>query len=297
MKAPTKKRSIWMIMGIAAACLIVTAYLLYPMGFGLFASIRVSKAPGTAPAGFADVELNTADGVKLAGWWRPGANGAAIILLPGSNSNRDAQRPYADFLSKSGYGVLAIDLRGHGASGGNANAYGWQCLADVAAAVEFLKNQPGVQFIGALGLSMGGETLLGAASYCPEIKAIVSEGASHRCTADYLALPSNQSLIRSWTTRVMYWSVGLFTGQRQPTPIVYSIQNAPGTSYLLIAAGTLQKEIDYNSLFEKAAGESAALWAVPGVGHTGAYAANGEEYAERVTKFFNNSLLPAADSH
>ncbi len=290
MERKKKKHRVWKIIAVLAGCLAVSLYLLLPIGFGVFASIRPAKSCGTAPDGFQDVTLTTTDGVALEGWYAPGSNGSAILVLHGSKSNRDAVRPYVQFLKDNGYGVLAIDLRGHGLSGGHANAFGWQCTADVGAAVEFLKKQPGVDSIGALGLSMGGEVLLGAVSAYPEISAIVADGASERCTADYVALPANNNLWRSWTTRVMYWSVGLFTGAKPPTPITESIAGAPNTSLLLIAAGQSQNEIHYNTLFADIAGDRAQLWIVPNVGHTGAYAANSVEYAAAVSKFLESSL-------
>lgn len=278
------------IIGIIAAAALVALYLLLPVGMGAFAAIRPPKACGSAPAGFEDVKLTTADGVDLAGWYAKGTNDAAILLLHGSKSNRDTIRPYAEFLAKNGFGVLAIDMQGSGLSSGRANGFGWESANDVGAAVSFLEMQPDVKAIGALGISLGGEVLLSAASEYPKITAIVSDGASHRCTADYVALPSNSSIVRSWTTRVMYWSTGLFTGSSEPMAITESIANAPGTSLLLIAAGTVQKEIDYNKMYCEIAGNGATLRVVPGVGHTGAYSADSAKYAETVTNFFKTSL-------
>ena len=63
---------------------------------------------------------------------------------------------------------------------------GWYGDRDLIAAVAFLQHQRDVdpRRIGALGLSMGGEEAIGAATADPAIRAVVAEGATHRTAAD-----------------------------------------------------------------------------------------------------------------
>jgi pimeloyl-ACP methyl ester carboxylesterase len=58
--------------------------------------------------------------------------------------------------------VLLVDNRGHGASEGDPNAFGWDHETDVNAALDYLTTRADVDAdrIGGLGLSVGGETLL-----------------------------------------------------------------------------------------------------------------------------------------
>jgi pimeloyl-ACP methyl ester carboxylesterase len=152
----------------------------------------------------------------------------------------------------------------------------------------------GVSRIGALGLSLGGEVLLASAADEPELRAIVADGATYHSLADYLDLPSNRSLWRSWTTRVMYASAALFTGQRPPEQtILESISNATNTRLLLIAAGTKPSESDYGALYEAAAKGRAELWTVPNAGHTQGLSVSPEEYRARVLAFFQDTLVEA----
>jgi hypothetical protein len=90
----------------------------------------------------------------------------------------------------------------------------------VGAAVAFLQEQPEVQAIGGLGLSLGGEVLLGTASQHPAIRAIAADGASRRSTAELLALETERPLVRSFTARFMYASVRLFSGETPPKPLL-----------------------------------------------------------------------------
>jgi hypothetical protein len=68
-----------------------------------------------------DVSFPASDGVRLAGWYVPGHNGAAVIVLHGSHGTRSDTLAHVRMLVAAGYGVLAFDARGHGQS--------WPCAA------------------------------------------------------------------------------------------------------------------------------------------------------------------------
>ena len=277
-------------LGIILLCCALFLYVLLPAGMGAIASVRAARAIEPPPDGYSAEKLTAADGTELACWYAPGENGACIILVHGAKSNLASLTRHAAILNKAGFGVLAQTLRGHGGSGGRGNAFGWACGQDISAAVDFLKNK-GVDRIGALGLSLGGEVLLSAAADEPEIIAIAADGATQRCLADYFALETNRSLWRSWTTRVMYATVRLLSGQTPPErTILSSVKNASRTRFLFIAAGNVENESIYGGLFAEAAGDSAALFVVPGAGHTQGLAVATEEYTAWVIGFFEDAL-------
>jgi len=211
--------------------------------------------------------------------------------VPRSGDSREDVRSYAALLKKHGFGVLAIDLRGHGESGGSGNRYGWMGTHDVGAAVSFLQGRAAVKAIGGGGLSVGGAVLLGAASAYPALHAIVSEGASYRSFDEYYDLPSTHPLYRNFTTRVLFFSVNLFSGDDPPTPILDSITAAEATAFLFIAAGTKGREIDYNELFLKAVGDRGSLWVVPDAGHTQGFRRAPDQYEQHVIGFFAQTLV------
>ncbi len=277
--------------GILIGVLAGLLYIGLPVAMGIVAILPAKAGIGSPPAGFEDVTLHTADGIQLAGWYRPPANGIAILLLHGAGGSRENMRPYAEMLVKHGYGVLAFDLRGHGQSQGKTNRLGWQGTSDVGAAVAFLKEQEGIEHIGGLGSSMGGEVLLGAAAAYPDIRAIVADGATRRSTADYLALEANRPLVRNFTARVMYAAVRLLTGEQPPSPLLDSMVQSKSTRFLLIAAGQNKLETEFNQLFAGTLGSRASLWVVPGATHTGAFSLNPAAYEQRVIEFFQAELL------
>ncbi len=277
--------------GIVIGVLAGLLYIGLPAAMGIAAVLPAKAGTGSLPAGFKDVTLHTADGIQLAGWYHPPVNGAVILLLHGAGGSRESMRPHAEMLVKHGYGVLAFDLRGHGQSQGKTNRLGWQGTPDVGAAVAFLKEQEGIERIGGVGSSMGGEVLLGAAAEYPEIQAIVADGATRRSTVEYLALEANRPLVRNFTSRVMYATVRLLTGEQPPSPLFDSMVQSKSTRFLLIAAGQNKLETEFNQLFAKTLGSRASLWIVPGATHTGAFSLNPATYEQRVTEFFQAELL------
>jgi len=276
----------WLILGG-----ILALYIGFPVVMAAAAVWPARSDVAAAPDGFGDVTLTTASGTELAGWYSAGENGAAILVMHGAGGSRDGVRAYAEMLALEGYGVLAIDAQGHGESGGRTNRLGWRGTEDVEAAVAFLQEQDGVERIGALGSSMGGEIVLGACAACPEIRAIVSDGATHRSTAELLALPSERPIVRNFVPRVMHGAVRLFAWDSPPPPLLEEMQRARDTRYLLIAAGEEPAEVAYNELFASALDDRATLWTVPGVTHTRAYASDPDEFERRVLGFFGEELL------
>jgi pimeloyl-ACP methyl ester carboxylesterase len=265
-------------------------YLVLPAAFGVAALAPLREKVGPPPEGFERAALRTGDGVELQAWYAPPDNGAAVILIHGAGGSRESLRPYAALLRRHGYGVLALDLRGHGESGGRTNRFAWQGSRDVGAAVAFLSGRPEVASIGGLGLSAGGEALLGAAGAYPALAAIVADGATQRCTAELLALESERPLVRNFTARVMYAAVQLFSGEQPPAPLLDSMRQSGATAFLWIAGGREPMEVAFNQLFAGSLGGRGALWVAPDAGHVGAFGRYPEEYEQRVIDFFEEKL-------
>ena len=89
----------------------------------------IAGAQSLGVPGARDVSFTARDGVRLAGWYVPGRSKAAVIVLHGSHDTRIDALAHVRMLSAAGYGVLAYDARGHGASAGQTNALGWKGAA------------------------------------------------------------------------------------------------------------------------------------------------------------------------
>jgi pimeloyl-ACP methyl ester carboxylesterase len=107
------------------------------------------------------VELLAADGVRLAGrfWPAPDARlGYAVVHgLTGSSRRREVEA-ICTRLAGRGAGVVALDLRGHGASDGHSGLGAVEDL-DLAAAVGFLR-AAGYTRVATAGWSMGGSIVV-----------------------------------------------------------------------------------------------------------------------------------------
>lgn len=96
----------------------------------------------------------------------PEANGErppVVVMAHGYSADRASMSGLARSLARAGYGVLSIDLRGHGA---NTNRFGGDLHDDFAAAVTWAEESPFFdgERIAVLGHSMGASAALGFAT-------------------------------------------------------------------------------------------------------------------------------------
>src|SRR5436190_6788426 len=167
---------VWAQRIIAAPAMLVGVYLILgPIALGIVEVHKWREPIGPPPgAGYQDVAFRSSDGLRLAGWYHPSRNGAAILLVHGGNGDRQGPSDHARMLVRHGYGVLLYDSRGRGESEGAPNSYGWDWHKDVAGALDFLEHRPDVDRarIGALGLSTGADVVVETGPDRPDIKAI-----------------------------------------------------------------------------------------------------------------------------
>ena len=243
---------------------------------------------------YSDVTIRTGDDVRLSGWYVPARNRSAVVLLHGSGSTRTETLGQAAVLARHGYGVLLLDARGHGDSGGRGMDFGWYGDADIAAAVTYLQQRPDVdpRRVGAVGLSMGGEEAVGAAASDPRIRAVVAEGVEARTAADKSAwLPGGVAgTLQRGADAVSYWLTDLLTGAGPPISLRAAAAAAAPRPILLIAAGNSPDEARAAAAIRAAAPATVAVWVVPGAGHTGGLAARPAQWAARVTDFLEHAL-------
>jgi fermentation-respiration switch protein FrsA (DUF1100 family) len=200
-------------------------------------------------------------------------------------------------LVRYGYGVLLVDKRGYGDSGGSPNAYGWGSVRDIAAAVAWLRERPEVRgdAIGGLGLSVGGEQMIEAAAGDEDLRAVVSEGAGWRSARESFARqgPSAAELALQYPhDLVLTAAVWLLSGEPPPPSLERVAAEVSPRAVFLIYAEHGQGGEDLLSVpYYEAAGEPKELWKVPGAGHTGGLRAQPAEYERRVVAFFDRELL------
>lgn len=119
-----------------------------------------------------EARWRTAEGAVMSGLiYRPpgleaGRRAPAVLLSHGYINTREMQSPFAIELARRGFVVLAMDMTGHGGSGGNVGAAGF----GGPSALAHLRSLPFVDAgqIGLAGHSMGGGPILAAARAEPD---------------------------------------------------------------------------------------------------------------------------------
>lgn len=254
--------------------------------------------PADIGAPYDDVHLQTADGVRLGGWYIHSTNGAAVVMLAGATGVRSDELDHAAVLVRHGYGVLLLDVRGHGDSEGDAMLWGWYGDADVRPAVDFLAARPEVQpgRIGVVGMSMGAEEAIGAAADDHRIVAVVAEGASARGARDEgdpaRGLGGLLDRYFDWATRRV---ADLMTSASPPGALRSAIGAAESTHFFVIAAGTVNSEIAAADVFRRAAPDRVRVWIAAGAAHTEALDRYPIEWEQLVTAFLDTTFQQVTD--
>ena len=278
--------------GVAVLAGAATLFVLVPATIAIVATHRAREpvAPADLGRAYERVAFTTADGLRLAGWYVPSRNRAAVVLSPG----RRGPVPHARMLIRHGYGVLLFDRRGEGQSDGDFNAYGWGGDADLEAAIGFLSRRDDVdpERIGGLGLSVGGEMLLETAAEDERLRAVVAEGASVRSLAEHWDDPALSPAQKPFTPLAAQTLAVAVLGNEGPPPSLLDLVDdiTPRSLLLIRGLGGQPAEI-LNRAFYDRAGEPKELWEVPGAAHTAALAASPHEYERRVVGFFDHALL------
>ena len=107
-------------------------------------------------------------------------------------------------------------------------------------------------------------------------------------------LPSHQFMIRwlvALVTIPLFIFMPLFSGVQAPPALVDQVGRIAPRPVLLIAAGDIEAEVVFNTIYYEAAAEPKELWVAPDSGHMGAFHTYPEEYEERLIDLFDHALL------
>ena len=281
---------------IVAGSLVVTAFVLFTSAFS-YAITHAARAHVPAPdlgAPYDEVEFRTSDGLLLKGWYIESQNGAAVISFPGRAGSQSRAKMMADH----GYGVLLFDRRGEGESEGDPNLLGWQGERDVHAAVTFLQSRPDVdpQRIGGIGLSVGGEMMIEAATESSALTAIMSEGGSARSVRDNWA-NGGSSLDELIGVGFFSAATAMWTSNAPPADLKGLVSKIPASTATFFVYGEQgqPEEKPANVGFHEEARGYSEIWEVPGSGHMKGIEAQPAEYERRVVGFFDRTLLGDED--
>jgi dipeptidyl aminopeptidase/acylaminoacyl peptidase len=259
--------------------------------FAPWAQTELSKHPERVGiAGLEEVSFQSSDGTRLAGWYGPSRNRAAIVLTHGTNADRSSMVEETRILSEAGFGVLAFDWPGNGASEGRVR-WSREERQALTAAVDWLTRRPAVDpgKLGGLGFSMGGYVMAQVAAQDPRLRAVVLVAAP----TDYAQLTRWQnrkwSLLSELPAKLALYRSGMPAAEMRPIDVVHGIAPRP----LLVIGGDADQVVPAfmtRALYD-AAQDPKSLWIVPGASHGGYSQAMGVQYRLRLVNFFADNLL------
>ena len=124
-----------------------------------------------------DITLTTSDGVSISGWFIPvDQPRGTVVLVHGLNRTRIEMAKKVEPLHAWGFNCILIDLRHHGASGGDRTTFGLTEKLDVRAATDFaISKFPGPVIL--WGVSLGGATVTLAAAADPRVAGLITDSS------------------------------------------------------------------------------------------------------------------------
>jgi len=125
----------------------------------------------------AGTNVVTPDGVRLAGWYIPAANGSGpsgptLLIVHGWKANKTGALEFAPPFHEA-YNLVLLDLRNNGQSSGTQTTMGLREQGDVIRMLDWLETTKHPLWIGAVGNSMGAATVLSAAVADQRIRALI----------------------------------------------------------------------------------------------------------------------------
>lgn len=241
-----------------------------------------------------NVECQTADGVRLAGWTAsPPDPHATVVLFHGLRGNRGRMLSRMAFLLEAGYRCVAFDHRGHGESGGRWTSFGYHESRDVQAVLDFVHARCPDEPLAVLGVSMGGAALCFAAKHVRGCQAVILESVYHdlesafrnRVGVDY---PAWFNRFRSGVIWLTERRLGLRLPDLAPALHVHELNPAP--VLLLTGSDDPHAPPEDATRLHSLCGEPRELHIIPGAGHDDIMVKAADHYRGLILDFLRRTL-------
>ncbi len=259
--------------------------------------------PGTArdlrrltPADFAlsyeELQVRTADGLRLLTWLLPGARRAVVVVSGGYRGHISDVLGIAAALNRAGFPVVAYGWRGTPGSDHAPHTLGALEQRDLEAVIDAVEVRLGHLPVALLGYSMGGAVSLSVAAEDLRVSAVCTDSA-FADPVDLLMERARRRLPLPGAVMVpVMTALAGRTGARLHdfSPISRVGRIAPRPLLLIHGGADASVPVEHARRLFAAAGDPKELCVLPGVPHVGAYFADRAGYVERVLDFFDRSL-------
>ncbi|MDQ3860673.1 MAG: alpha/beta fold hydrolase [Actinomycetota bacterium] len=274
------------------------------LAVSLFVAVRFSapnreppeRTPADAGLEYREVSFESADRVPLEAWWVPPAEGEssrAAVLVHGWGGDKSDEHVIetAAIYASAGYGVLLLDLRGNGGSGGERRTLGYKETRDVQGALAWLAEEgfePGEVVLH--GWSMGGATVVRSAPGTGVAAVIEEAGYADLPLLLRRQLPETTGLPSLFSPGV-FLAAKLFLGfdpwAVQPSEDAARLREEGVPLFIIHSTDDEVVPFEHAELFESAYPE-ARLWKIEGLGHVEAY--THREYRQKLLSFLSENL-------
>src|SRR3989344_4582516 len=140
--------------------------------------IITNLAPSDFGLNYEEVLFNSADGIKLSGWFIPhNKTKSTVIVMHGYPADKANLLGVTEFLAKD-FNVLLFDFRSFGKSEGKYTTAGYLERNDLLGAIQYLEEEKNLTKIGLYGFSLGGAVAL--MTNHKNIKAVATDSAYAR---------------------------------------------------------------------------------------------------------------------
>lgn len=227
--------------------------------------------------GAEDVTFETADGLRLFGWFRQGPPGSTtVVVMNGNAGDRSHRAPLAAALAREGFGVLLFDYRGYAGNPGTPSERG--LLADARAAVDHVASRSDVDpaRIAYYGESLGAAVAVALSAERPPAALILR--------SPFTSLEDIAKLHYPWLP------VGALLVERYPVVDLVPNVRAP----LLVIAGTADRIVPlrYSQRVYDAAAQPKRFLAIEGADHNDLAMLAGPQLVAAVAALLRQGEVP-----
>ncbi|MBT4866496.1 MAG: alpha/beta fold hydrolase [Planctomycetaceae bacterium] len=309
----------WIVGGLLVALFIIE-FILHGLYGAIMLRSFVRKLPFNVEAHPQNpdaerIEFPTTNGLTLRGSLRRQVDGPSrglIIFCPELGGEHWSADWYASSLLKDGFDLLAFDFRNQGESDA-AKRYDplhWLTefeVEDVLAAIAYSQTRDDLKElpVGLLGISRGGSAALAAATRCPEIQCVATEGAFStrglfmHFTLRWAVLYAPEWLMRILPTWHLKWTsamvrrVAEFQRRCRYTRLQRSLPRLANTPTLLIAGqrdSYVTPEIT-RQMCEYIGDGPHEMWLVARAKHNMARHVDSDVYDAKLSAFFSQMAV------